>query len=75
MDTSQNNDQHKPPLAEFYMKHFYSGWAFVPICHGAAITIPFSTLFVFKLKRLDVTVNLTSSAGCLCSSITLILQN
>lgn len=52
----------------------HSGWAFVPICHGAAITIPFSTLFVFKLKRLDVTGNLTSSAGCLCSSITIILQ-
>ena len=52
----------------------HSGWAFVPICHGAAITIPFSTLFVFKLKRRDVTGNLTSSAGCLCSSITIIPQ-
>lgn len=28
----------------------HSGCAFVPICHGAAITIPFSTLFVFKTK-------------------------
>lgn len=52
----------------------HSGWAFVPICHRAAITIPFSTLFILRLKCLDVTVNLTSSAVCLCSSITLILQ-
>lgn len=52
----------------------HSGWAFVPICHGAAITILFSTLFVFKLKCLDVTGNLTTSAGCLCGSITISLQ-
>lgn len=28
----------------------HSGWAFVPICHGAAITIPFPTLFVSQTK-------------------------
>lgn len=28
----------------------HSGWAFVPICHGDAITIPFSTAFVSQSK-------------------------